>query len=110
MSSKNKIMEMENEKDKMLWKEAKRRVGFRNHLMTYLSVNAFFWLVWWFNDFRHDSDSEENHSGIPWPLFSMFGWGFGLFWHFVGVYMRGNQVDQVEKEYERLKKKQDQGN
>lgn len=95
---------METEKDKMLWKEAKKRVGFRNHLMVYIAVHLFFWLVWWFNDFRK-GDDLENHGGIPWPLFSMFGWGFGLFWHFAGVYLMGNKVNQVEREYEKLKKK-----
>ena len=29
-------MEMQTEKDQMLWKQAKKRVGFKNHLYTYL--------------------------------------------------------------------------
>ncbi len=98
-------MEFENEKDKMLWKEAKKRVGFKNHLITYLACNAFFWLVWYFNDLRGHGDAG-NHAGLPWPLFPMFGWGFGLFWHFVGTYMRGNKADQVEKEFRKLKDRQ----
>ncbi|MBP7809827.1 MAG: 2TM domain-containing protein [Bacteroidia bacterium] len=97
-------MELENEKDKMLWKEAKRRVGFKNHLITYFVINIFFWVMWYFTDYRHADDGH--HSGIPWPTFCTLGWGFGLFWHGVGVYMRGNTVDKVEKEYQKLKDKQ----
>lgn len=96
---------MENEKDKMLWKEAKRRVGFKNHVITYLAVNIFFWVMWYFTDYKNGDDGH--HSGIPWPTFCTLGWGFGLFWHGIGVYMRGNKVDQVEKEYQKLKKKQE---
>ena len=96
---------MENEKDQMLWKEAKKRVGFKNHLWTYLAVNIFFWAMWYFTEWKHSEDGEY-HSGLPWPIFSSLGWGFGLFWHFVGTYLRGNKVSQVEKEYQRLKEKQ----
>ena len=95
---------MESEKDKLLWKEAKKRVGFKNHLITYLIMNTFFWVLWYFTDLK---DTEENHSGIPWPVFSTLGWGFGLFWHFAGVYLMGDKAGQVEKEYEKLKKRQD---
>ena len=42
---------MESEKDKLLWKEAKRRVGFKNHLLTYLAVNIFF--------FKHNIYSQN---------------------------------------------------
>ena len=100
-------MEIDNEKDKLLWKEAKRRVGFRNHLMTYLAVNIFLWVMWYFTDLKHSHDDDHHYSNVPWPTFCTLGWGFGLFWHGVGVYMRGNKVDQVEKEFLKLKKKQD---
>lgn len=99
-------MEIENEKDKMLWKEAKRRVGFKNHLVTYFAVNIFFWVMWYFTDHKH-MDDEGYHTGIPWPTFCTLGWGFGLFWHGIGVYMRGNKVDQVQREFDKLKKKQE---
>ena len=99
-------MEIQNDKDQMLWKIAKKRVGFKNHLFTYIAVNLFLWAMWYFTDFKHHDEGEREYSNVPWPLFSSLGWGFGLFWHFVGVYVMGNKVDQVEKEYERLKKKQ----
>lgn len=94
---------MESEKDKMLWKEAKKRVGFKNHLVTYLVVNSFFWIMWFFFDGK-----SENHGGLPWPTFATIGWGFGLFWHFAGTYLKGDKVSQVEREYQKLKKKQEE--
>jgi hypothetical protein len=91
---------METEKDKLLWKEAKKRVGFRNHLVTYIVVNIFFWAMWYFTDGRSD------HYGLPWPVFCTLGWGFGLLWHFAGAFLMGNKVSQIEKEYQKLKEKQ----
>lgn len=87
------------EKDKLLWKEAKKRVGFRNHLISYLMVNLFFWAMWFFTD-RHTNDS-----GIPWPTFCSLGWGFGLFWHFMGTFVFDNKLSQIEKEYQKLKQR-----
>lgn len=96
---------METEKDRLLWKEAKKRVGFRNHLFTYLIMNTFFWVLWYFTDFKPDDDGDH-YSNIPWPTFCTLGWGFGLFWHFMGTHVMGNKASQVEKEYEKLKNKQ----
>lgn len=93
---------MESEKDKLLWKEAKKRVGFKNHLVTYLVINTFFWGLWFF------TDRNSEHSGLPWPTFATLGWGFGLFWHFAGTYLRGDKVGAVEREYEKLKKREEQ--
>ena len=98
-------MEMQSDKDQMLWKQAKKRVGFKNHLYTYIAVNIFFWAMWYFTDWKH-SEEGENESGIPWPIFSSLGWGFGLFWHFMGTYIFDNKVGQVEKEYQKLKDRQ----
>ena len=90
---------IESEKDRMLWKKAKKRVGFKNHLIYYLIVNAFFWLLWFF------TCRETEEDKIPWPTFCTLGWGFGLFWHFMGAYVFENKVSQVEKEYRKLKDK-----
>lgn len=92
---------IESEKDRMLWKEAKKRVGFRNHLYTYLAVNTFFWLLWIF------TDKQDEEHGLPWPVFCTLGWGFGLFWHFMGTYVFENKVSQIEKEFRKLKEKGD---
>jgi hypothetical protein len=90
---------LQSEKERMLWKQAKKRVGFKNHLYTYLAVNAFLWCMWFF------TDRGQNEYGLPWPVFCSLGWGFGLFWHFMGAYVLGNKTSQVEKEFQKLKEK-----
>lgn len=89
---------LQDEKERMLWKQAKKRVGFRNHLYSYLIVNIFFWAMWFFTDRRSEG-------GLPWPTFCTLGWGFGLFWHFMGAYVM-DRPSQVEREFEKLKKRQ----
>jgi hypothetical protein len=87
------------DKDERLWRQAKKRVGFRNHLYTYLAVNIFLWVLWFFTDYRTGS------YGLPWPTFCTLGWGVGLFFNFVGVYVKGDKYDAIEREYEKLKSK-----
>jgi len=87
---------METQKDDMLWKIAKKRVGFKRHLTTYLVINAFFWLLWFFTE-----NTEE--AGIPWPIFTTIGWGIGLVFHFLSAYVF-NKHKAIEKEYEKLKR------
>ncbi len=93
-------MENLTEKEKMLWKIAKKRVSFRRHLATYLIMSCFFWAVWYFTAFRNGE-----REGIPWPLFSMLGWGIGIAFHFVSAYVTHDRVADVEKEFEKLKNK-----
>jgi hypothetical protein len=88
-------MEM-NERDRLIWKQAKKRVGFRRHLTTYLLVNGFLWALWLF------SGREADENGFPWPLWATLGWGFGLAFNFYHAYL-DNKVDAVEREYEKLK-------
>ena len=88
---------METEKEKELWRLAKKRVGFKRHFATYLLVNAFFWCIWLMDDNKH----EET---FPWPLWSMLGWGIGVAFDFIGAYVAPKN-NAVEKEYEKLKNK-----
>jgi hypothetical protein len=90
---------METEKDRDLWKLAKKRVGFRRHLATYIIINAFFWVIWFVTD--HQSEDAEN-GGIPWPIFPMIGWGIGVTFSFLNSYVYP-KTDSIEKEYEKLK-------
>jgi hypothetical protein len=90
---------LQSEKEKMLWKEAKKRVVFRNHLYSYLVINLFFWIMWFVGYSRTD------HMGLPWPTWCSLGWGFGLFWHYISAFVMGNKYNQVEKEFEKLKSK-----
>ncbi len=94
-------METVNEKDKHLWKIAKKRVEFKRHLATYIIINAFFWALWYFTDLKE----EDEKTGMPWPIFPMLGWGIGILFHFLGAFVFPNQYSSIEKEYEKLKNK-----
>lgn len=84
-------------RDPHLWQIAQKRASFKNHLATYIVINIFFWVLWYFTNGRYDRSS-----GLPWPVWPMLGWGIGLLFHFIGAYVStGNNT--VEKEYEKLK-------
>lgn len=90
---------IQSEKENMLWKEAKRRVEFKNHLYTYLIINSLLWTIWLIGEWR-----EEN-SSFPWPLYSTLGWGIGVFFNYIGAYHSKNKLDKVEEEYQKLLRK-----
>ncbi len=87
---------MENEKDKALWKMAKKRVSFKRHLYTYVAVNLFFWLIWLM------SPKQDSTHSLPWPAWSTLGWGIGLLFNYTSVYLL-NSDKAIEKEYRKLK-------
>lgn len=89
---------METEKERELWKLAKKRVGFKRHLATYIVINGMFWLLWYF------TDHQEESAGVPWPVFPMLGWGIGVVFSYLNAYVL-MKPDSVEKEYEKLKNK-----
>ena len=89
---------METQKNEELWKIAKKRVGFKRHLATYLVINTFLWVMWYF------TDRLEAEHGVPWPLFCTLGWGIGIIFSFLGAYVFVKH-DAVAKEYEKLKNK-----
>ena len=90
---------METERDNELWKLAKKRVNFKRHLATYFACNLFFWAIWFFTDHKQD---DEEAGGVPWPIFPMLGWGVGILFNFIGVYVL-NKPDSIQKEFDRLK-------
>ena len=55
------------DKDPQLWYIAQKRASFKYHLATYVVINAFFWVIWYFNG-QHGS-----HSVWPWPVWPMLG-------------------------------------
>jgi hypothetical protein len=83
------------DKDPHLWEIAQRRASFKTHLATYIVINAFFWAIWFF------TNQQRDYNGFPWPVWPAFGWGIGLFFHFLGAYVYP-QSNSVEKEYEKL--------
>ena len=87
------------EKDKTLWRIAKKRAAFKRHLSTYLIVNAFLWAIWFFNG------QHYSHSGLPWPAWASLGWGIGLAFNYASAY-HNTDLDNTEKEYQKLKNKQ----
>ncbi|MBL7883293.1 MAG: 2TM domain-containing protein [Bacteroidia bacterium] len=84
-------------RDEHLWRIAKKRVKFKRHLATYIVVNGFLWVLWWFT---HHNDYE--YSRIPWPAWSTLGWGIGIAFSYFGAY-HDNGIDDIQKEFERLK-------
>lgn len=84
-------------KDPRLWRIAQNRASFKSHLTTYLLVNAGLWAIWYF------SGGRTYGTGLPWPVWPLFGWGIGLVSHYVSAYHSGG-ISSVEKEYDKLTK------
>lgn len=91
---------IEKSRDPQLWELAKRRASFKSHLISYLIVNGFLWILW----FLTTSPENRGHV-IPWPIWPLCGWGIGLVFHFVFAYIiKYDEKMAAEKEYERLVK------
>ena len=86
---------MEKERDPQLWAIAQRRASFKYHLGTYIVMNAFFWVLWYF------TGQHRDNGFVPWPVWPMLGWGIGLLFHFLGAYVFPRE-NTAEKEYEKL--------
>lgn len=87
------------EKDPKLWSLAKKRVGFKRDLITYIVINVFLWLLWLF------TTNGKYSGGIPWPAWVTVGWGIGIVIQYFEVF-RYPKENAAEKEYEKLKRKQ----
>ena len=88
-------------KDPALWELAQKRASFKGHLVSYIIVNAFFWVLWYFTGQHVDHDEMR----FPWPIWPMLGWGIGLAFHFAGAYIFPKH-NTVENEYQKLKNQQ----
>lgn len=64
-------------RDPQLWAIAKRRVGFKYHLLAYILINTFLWIVWAL------SGNKNDYNGVPWAIWPTLGMGVGLFFHFL---------------------------
>ena len=84
-----------------LYRQARKRVeekkGFYIHFAVYIIVNILLVVIW-----------AVTGGGFPWFVFPLGGWGIGLLFHFLGVFIFSRQSGwerrQIEKEVERLKK------
>lgn len=90
-------MENKDERDQGLWKIATKRAAFRGHLYSYLVINGFFWVLWYFTD---------DHQGLPWPIWPMLGWGIGVAFGYFDAF-HGDKNSMAEQEYEKLKREQE---
>jgi hypothetical protein len=86
--------------DVELREEALRRLekkrDFRAHLLAYVLVNAFLWLIW-------GVVYAVGGTWFPWPVFPLFGWGIGLTFHAWDTYGRRPFREQdIERELGRM--------
>lgn len=91
------------QKDPELWKIAKRRASFRYHALIYFIMNVFFWTLWYIG-LKDTARPKPEISEIPWPVWPMLGWGIGLFFHYISAFK--SEDTMAEKEYQKLKDKQ----
>lgn len=91
---------MEEQRDQKLWRIAQERAHFRKSLYTYLVINTLLWFIWWFTS----GYKMDFSSGLPWPAWVMLAWGVGLALNYYRAY-HSNTSDIAEREYERLKRK-----
>ena len=57
---------------------AKERIGFKAHLVTYISVISFLWVIAFVTGSWHH----------PWPIYPMMSWGIGLVAHYYAAYRK----------------------
>lgn len=96
MPAKSKMTEEE------IYEAAKQKVedkkGFRTHFIVYLCINAMLVIIWAITDF----------GGFPWFVFPLGGWGIGIVFHFLSVYVFSKEEDmkEIEKEAAKIRKQQ----
>jgi len=84
-----------------IYRKARERVeekkGFYIHLIVYILVNIMLIIIW-----------AVTGAGFPWFIFPLGGWGIGVLFHFLGIFVFSRQTGwerrQIEKEVERLKR------
>ncbi len=86
-------------KDPALWRIAQKRASFKRHLTAYVVINIFLWIIWFFTNETYGVDNSS--LPFPWPLWTMFGWGIGLVFHYLSAYVNTDQ-NPVGKEYDKL--------
>ena len=88
--------------EEQIYEEAKKRVeakkGFYTHLVVYVIVNIILVLIWWFT----------TRGDFPWFIFPLGGWGIGLLFHGLGVFVFDRKTNKtaIEKEAEKIRKEQ----
>lgn len=89
-------MNTEEKKDEQLWQTAKARVGFRWSFLSYICINAFMVVIWYFS---------SGPRSYFWPIWSIMGWGIGIAFQYFRAY-QGNGLSSTQQEYDKLKRQQ----
>ena len=88
--------------EEQIYEQAKKRVeekkGFFIHFSVYIIVNIMLVFIWAFTA----------GGGFPWFIFPLGGWGIGIVFHFLGVFVFAGKSDKraIEKEVERIRREQ----
>jgi hypothetical protein len=89
-------MHLDNES---LWELAKKRVGFKKHLASYLLMNILLWGIWLLSN-----TTFSRLTITPSPIWVTLFWGIGLLFNYVEVFLMQTHTT-VEKEFNQLKNK-----
>jgi cytochrome b561 len=88
--------------EEQIYEQAKKRVEARKaffiHLTVYIVVNIMLVLIWAF----------AAGGGYPWFIFPIVGWGIGLLFHGLRVFVFEQTSDEaaIEKEAEKIRRQQ----
>jgi 2TM domain len=88
---------MEPSRDEKLWKIAQRRAHFQRNLMSYFFTNAILIGIWYFT-----SGSLDHF----WPGWVLAFWGIGIVMQYYRAYIKPDDSDLAEKEYQKLLEEQ----
>ena len=89
-----------------IYRLAKKRVeekkGVFSHIIIYVVVNAVLVIIW-----------ALTGRGYPWFIWPIFGWGIGLIFHVLGVFVFNRNMhwerNEVEKEAQKIRQSGQQG-
>jgi hypothetical protein len=68
-----------------------KRSEFLNHVVAFVLVNALLVTIWFLT-------GRE----FFWPIFPLFGWGIGLFFHGLDTFRRPFSEERIRREMSRL--------
>jgi hypothetical protein len=104
------VLSNEEELREQARQRAGAKLGFYIHFSVYVVVNIILVFVWWFTKnipvYNSSTGTYATYS-FPWFIFPLVGWGIGVLGHYLAVFVRTGITDKMtEKEYQRLKEKQ----
>lgn len=75
-------------------KRLKERRDFKRHLVVYVAVNVFLWILW--------AVTDSTRTGVPWPVWPTLGWGLFVVLNAWNVYgSRPITEEDIESEMKR---------